>query len=199
MDIPINAKVMCSDGGCGTLVCVIVNPVNEQITHVVVREKGLPQTERLVPIDQVHESEQDHILLSCTQDDLVNFPTFVDTEFLPTPLTNPSMAPSMLWPYAVSDMSFITLEHERIPPGELAIHRGSRVEAIDGHIGSVDEFLVEPESGHITHLILREGHFWGKKDISIPVSQIDHIEEDKVYLKLNKHSIENLQSIPMNR
>ena len=102
-------------------------------------------------------------------------------------------------PKAIPETEMISVEHERIPPGELAVRRGARVEATDGHAGRVDEFLVHPTDGHITHLVLREGHLWGKKDVSIPVSQIDHIQEDAVYLKLDKHSVEALPSIPIRR
>ena len=93
----------------------------------------------------------------------------------------------------------IPVAHERIPPGELAVRRGARVEATDGHAGRVDEFLVNPEDGYITHLVLREGHLWGQKEVTVPVSQIDHIEDNAVHLKLDKHSVEVLPSIPIRR
>jgi sporulation protein YlmC with PRC-barrel domain len=73
------------------------------------------------------------------------------------------------------------------------------VEATDGHVGRVDKFLVDQATGHITHLVLREGHLWGQKDVTAPISQIDHIEEDTVYLKLDKHAIESLPTIPVRR
>ncbi|MGO8991417.1 MAG: hypothetical protein ACLQGU_10495 [bacterium] len=52
---------------------------------------------------------------------------------------------------------------------------------------------------HNTHLVLREGHLCGKKDVTIPVSQIDHIEEDTVYLKLRKVDIQASPAIPVRR
>jgi hypothetical protein len=63
----------------------------------------------------------------------------------------------------------------------------------------VDEFLVDPENDVITHLVLREGHLWGKKDVTIPVSEIKKIAEEAVYLKLDKKAIESLPTIPVNR
>jgi sporulation protein YlmC with PRC-barrel domain len=73
------------------------------------------------------------------------------------------------------------------------------VEATDGKVGRVDEFLINPKTDHITHLVLREGHPWGRKDVTIPVSQIDHYKENTVYLKLDKHGIEALPAIPVRR
>ena len=37
------------------------------------------------------------------------------------------------------------------------------------------------------------------KDVTIPVSEIDRIEENTVYLELDKHSIEALPAIPVQR
>ena len=104
-----------------------------------------------------------------------------------------------LWPYVLPEDEVLPVELERVPPGELAIHRGAHVRARDGRVGRVDEFLVNVADGHITHLVLREGHLWGQKDVTIPVSEIGRIEEDTVHLKLDKASIEALPGIPVRR
>ena len=59
--------------------------------------------------------------------------------------------------------------------------------------------MVDPNTNHITHLIMREGHLWGEKDVTIPVSNIERIEEDTVYLNLHKKDIEALPTIPVRR
>ena len=92
-------------------------------------------------------------------------------------------------------MALTSIRHELIPTNELALHRGSWVMAADGHVGEVDEFVIDPADGHITHLILRKGHFWGHTDVSIPVDHIDRIEADTIYLKLDKHAIGQLPPI----
>ena len=68
-----------------------------------------------------------------------------------------------LWPYAAHDDGGMYIDVEQVPYGELGIHRGSHIEATDGHIGHIGEFIVNPENEHITHLVLCEGHLWGKK------------------------------------
>ena len=52
-----------------------------------------------------------------------------------------------------------------------------------------------PRTTACTHLVLREGHLWGKKDVTIPVDQIDRIEADVIYLKLDKAAVEHLPSV----
>jgi sporulation protein YlmC with PRC-barrel domain len=91
------------------------------------------------------------------------------------------------------------VEQKQIPPGELAVSRGTRVEATDGFVGKVDEFVVNPKNGHITHLVMHEGHLWGKKDVIIPVSAMGDTHDDSVFLKLDKHQIESLPTFPLHR
>jgi sporulation protein YlmC with PRC-barrel domain len=89
------------------------------------------------------------------------------------------------------------VKREAIPPGEVAVRRGARVEATDGHVGHLDEFLVDPATERVTHLVLREGHLWGQRDVTIPVSEIDRLEENTVHLKLDKEKIEGLAGVPI--
>ena len=202
MDIPLNAKVRCADGVCGRSTYVIVNPVNEQVTHVVVREEQFPHVEYLVPLDLVIESTPDTIHLRCMKKDLAMQEPFTEIEYAEGDLPDfrYEKGDFMLWPYNVPEEDgMIPVETERVPSGELAVRRGAHVRAIDGRVGQVDEFLVDPVSEHITHLILREGHLWGQKDVTIPVSEIAHIEEDTVHLKLTKAQIEALPTIPLRR
>jgi sporulation protein YlmC with PRC-barrel domain len=202
MDIPLNVDVQCADGQCGRSTYVVVNPVTRKVTHVVVEERAFPHTEYLVPLELIAESTPTLIRLSCAARDLIALDPFIDFEFVPgEPYFDYDYAGEemFMWPYALPDVGEVLEEYERIPPGELAVRRGARVEATDGHVGRVDEFLVDPESEHITHLILREGHLWGQKDVTIPVSQIDRIEEDIVYLKLDKSHVEALPAVPVRR
>jgi sporulation protein YlmC with PRC-barrel domain len=81
----------------------------------------------------------------------------------------------------------------------LSFRRGAKVYALDGKIGQVDEFMVSPEDHQITHLMLREGHLWGKKLVIIPVSKIDRVEENQIFLRLDKLAVEALPVIPIKR
>jgi hypothetical protein len=55
---------------------------------------------------------------------------------------------------------FMPIDEEKVPPGKFAIHRGTEVEAKDGHVGVLGEFVVDPESGHVTHMIMQKGHMY---------------------------------------
>jgi sporulation protein YlmC with PRC-barrel domain len=191
MDIPINAEVQCANGSCGRSTYVVLNPATRRVTHLVVREQHFPHAEHLVPVDWVVETTPAHIRLRCTAMELVEAEPFIEMEYITVEMP-PYAAGESLSPYRT-----VPLEHEQIPPGELALEPGARVQATDGRVGRVDELLVEPTSGRITHLVLREGHLWGQKDVTIPVAQIDRIEEDMVYLKLDKHAVAALPATPV--
>jgi sporulation protein YlmC with PRC-barrel domain len=190
MDIPVNAEVHCADGSCGQSTCIVVGPKAQRVTHLVVKRGFLDADERLVPIDQVVEATSHSIQLRCTCAELDGMDRFIEHEYV-------MVAPNYyIWS---PEIETIPVEHRRVPRGGLTIERGSRVKATDGDVGQVDELLVDPLDEHITHLVLREGHLWGQRDVTIPASQIDHIEDDTVFLKLDKHAVESLPAVPVRR
>jgi uncharacterized membrane protein len=127
---------------------------------------------------------------------------FTETQYVKTDVPVDAYYDVYNMPY-VQPMSTETVEipidEELIPPGELAIHRGTPVEAKDGYIGEIGEFLINPESGKISHLVLLKGHLRGRKEVSLPISAIDKVVHDTVYLKLEKKSVEMLPEIPIHR
>jgi len=119
---------------------------------------------------------------------------FIQEEYIPSNITL-YMAEQAGWDMGTPAAVFV--EHEAVPAGGLVVHKGAKVFATDGHAGKVDDFLVERKTGRITHLILLEGHLWGKKDISVPVNQIDRYEDENIYLKIDKSGVEALPVIDM--
>ena len=82
MNIPINADAYCTDGICGRTICVIVNPITQQVTHLVVKEKKYPSAERLVSMDWIAKTTPDRIWLRCAQNELAAMESFTETEFV---------------------------------------------------------------------------------------------------------------------
>jgi sporulation protein YlmC with PRC-barrel domain len=68
-----------------------------------------------------------------------------------------------------------------------------------GKVGTVDELVVDPDSGNITHLLMRKGHLWGKKDVAVPVSAIQVVGAVDVYLKIDKEAVSALPAVPVKR
>lgn len=208
MEIPIEAQVNCSDGSAGKSTCVLINPVTEQVTHLVIREDVTPEMEYMVPVELILLTTSTSIQLRCSKTDLQAMEPFLKTEFVEEKL--PAVYASYgepyeigthyLWPYVSPEQTVkVAVEQPQIPPGELVVHHGAKVEATDGSIGKIDEFLINPENGHITHLVMREGHLWGQKDVTIPLSAIGEAQKEKVILKIDKKQVESLPSVRIHR
>ena len=192
MDIHLNAHVEGSDGRVGRLKNIILNPRTERVTYLVVRGNDLQNTERLVPEKLIKETTHDTVLLSISKEKFERMKNFIQEEYIPSNIML-YMAENKGWDAGTPAGVFV--EHEAIPAGGIAVPKGAGVFATDGHVGKVDDLLVEKESGRITHLILLEGHLWGKKDVSIPVNRIDRYEDGNVYLKIDKNEVEGLPVI----
>lgn len=207
MHLDPNAQVYGSDGHIGRATQLIVHPIRRRVTHLVVRAEGVGGQERLVPIDAVRDTSENRIDLDSTRAHFKRYEPFTETHFIevevPAYLDDGAWDYSgwtgMGWPYSASVGHSYPDEVDLIPEGELALRRGMRVDASDGHVGRIDEFVVEPDSGRIGHLVMRQGHVFGEKDVFIPVQDIEKMEDDRVLLKLSKHQVEALVHIPVRR
>jgi sporulation protein YlmC with PRC-barrel domain len=196
MDLPIEVDVYCSSERCGRATYIVLDPVKDEVTHLVVKENVFPHIERLVPLEAIAETTPEKIQLKCTSNELHGMDAFLETDFLRSDeidmmSTNevPYSRPYFVWPNASLDQNYFSINHENIPLQDVAIHRGEVVYAVDGKAGKVDEVVVDPGSGHITHFVLRSGHLWDQKDVTIPIGNIDRIGESGIYLKLDLESV----------
>lgn len=207
MDLPIKAEVNGLDGALGHSTYVVGNPVTRQLTHLVVQSNRPPFREYLVPVEQVVETHPDQFLLKCTRDDFYQMAPFEYDEYIQTELPNyicysdvtlhPGTLPEYIPAYATEAVStYIPVKRQNIPLGEITLQRGARVEATDGSLGQVDGLLINPIDRQVTHLVLIDRHGFDHQEITLPVSQIDHIDEDAVYLKLDRQSVGTLPKVP---
>jgi hypothetical protein len=196
MDLPLNVKVYCVDGLCGQSKELVLDRKAEEVTHLVVKGNHLPHTELLVPVELVAETTPRLIRLRCTKDKLAELEPFLKVEVIEEKIPHYLPDPYLI-PIEVPETKWVTVKREAIPPGEVAVGQGAHVKATDGHVGRLEKFLVDPVTEQVTHLVLREGHLWGQKDVTIPVSEIDRLEGNTIYLKLNKDQVEALPSTPI--
>ena len=79
-----------------------------------------------------------------------------------------------------------------VPVGEAEVRAGDPVHAVDGEIGEVQGFLVNPGDNQVTHVLLKEGHLWGRKKVAIPISAVTGTEDGIINLNLTKKQVEGL-------
>jgi uncharacterized protein YrrD len=205
MEISIKAAVQCTDGPGGHVERLLVDPGARKITHIVVRESGMRGNEWMVPVGDIVSSTRETVTLKLTQKQLSYAQPFNEKAF--RPLVDDTSNPGLSWTaqpyseeigssafqiYGASAVEPGKTVQSSIPEGEVTLKLGNKVEATDGGAGKVDELMFDAQTGVITHLVMQEGHLWGKRHVAVPVEQIDHIDKGTVHLKLSKAQIDAL-------
>jgi hypothetical protein len=185
----IGAKVNCLEEPCGQLVRVVVDPVAKRLTHLVVDPGQGRGRERLVPLElvDVAASQPQDVRLSCDQGGFEALDAAEETEFLPG-VEGMGYQPEQMvvWPFyglgaggvgiidngMMSPLDSGPVVRDRVPAGEVQIRRGDRIEAEDGEIGQVKGLVVDPQDRSVTHVLLAEGHLWGRKTVAIPIGTV---------------------------
>ncbi len=201
----MGAHVLASDGECGELVRVVVDPVKQELTHLVVaprhRHGGL---DKLVPFDRVEAVEGEHIRLRYTKAEFDELDDAEDMQFLSsdTDVLGYSPGHAVVWAFYPLGTLGLTpgqthrspMLSDRVPLGEVEVQRGDQVHATDGHIGSVQGLVIDPADHHVTHILLQEGHIWGHKQVAIPIGAASRVGLE-VQVDLTKQQIEDLPAV----
>ncbi|WP_329575265.1 PRC-barrel domain-containing protein [Kitasatospora sp. NBC_01250] len=183
----IGADVHCPDGTYGHLKRVVIEPQSARVTHLVIG--GRDATDRLVPVDIVDETAGDAENIRLFRDTaaVAQLDAAEETEFLPgseehlgyepgqwltVPAAGLSGGGAVPMPLLLDAGAPHAVVHERVPGDEVQIRHGDRVEATDGEIGHVQGLLVDPRDHGTTHVLLKEGHLWGRKTVAIPINEV---------------------------
>jgi sporulation protein YlmC with PRC-barrel domain len=236
-EFTIGSDVVCSDGACGQLRRVVVDPVARALTHLVVEPSAQEGNGRLVPIDLV-EGADGGIRLRCSRAEFHALEEAEEQHFIQGApgqwgygqgqmLSLPYFALGMgmrgmgmgglgmgmgglgmgmgglgmgmgglgMRGMAMSMGPQVTTE-DVVPEGEVEVRRGEHVHATDGAIGRIHGFVIDPSDHRITHILLQEGHFWGTKQVAIPISAV-HAVDDGVQLNLTKNEVRELPPVDL--
>jgi hypothetical protein len=199
MEIPIRARVQCTDGPGGEATHVVVHPVLKKVTRLVVREITAPRVKRIVPFGFIEETAVDEIRLRCSRQELSRMQPFVHTEIVQDTVPHYYRRWAEDAPTAYTGPEFRKVKHPNIPEGELALDHGTRVRVTDGKAGRIDRLVVDPMSRSLTHLVVREGPVWAPKAVPVPIAEVKRMGEKSVYLRTSRAGIEALPAIAARR
>jgi sporulation protein YlmC with PRC-barrel domain len=224
-EFTIGSEVVCSEGACGELKRVVVNPVARALTHLVVEPRFQQGTGRLVPIELV-DSAATEIRLRCTLTEFHSLEEAEETHFLQGAagqwgygqgqmLSLPlfalggamggmgmggmgmgGMGMGGMGMRGMGSMAPQTTTEDRVPEGEVEVRRGERVHATDGEIGRIHGFVIDPTDHGLSHVLLDEGHLWGKKTVAIPISAVRDVN-DGVRLNITKQEVGDLPPVDL--
>lgn len=215
MGFAIGNRVVCSDGACGRLSRVVVDPAARALTHLVVEAPHRRGVDRLVPIDLVGSTGED-IRLRCTLSEFDALEPAEETQFLPGAPGDWGYGQGQMLsqPYFGLGLGLTlgqgatgiglgtigrnegphTVTSDRVPLGEVQVRRGDQVHASDGAIGRVRGLVINPSDRHVTHVLLDEGHLWGEKTVAIPIAAVKGVDHG-VRLDLTKHQVRDLPPV----
>jgi sporulation protein YlmC with PRC-barrel domain len=207
-EFTIGAHAYCSDGFCGEVIRIIFDPAAGAVTHLAIEPKHRPENGRLVPMEMA-ESVDGAVRLRCTLAEFGRLDSAEDVQIVQDDSDPGYSAAEAVQGYgdggslgvsgSVSGMAVPmgvphrprTVIDAVIPVGEAEAGRGDHVYATDGEIGRVHGFLVDPDDHRATHVVLQEGHLWGRKEIAIPMSAVKEVDAG-VQLNISKREVEEL-------
>ena len=193
----IGADASCTDGVCGKVSRVVVDPVARSVTHLVVEPKGRQGLGRLVPLDLI-DAATGEIRLRCTIAEFDHLDAAEVTEFQPGTIGYLGYGPdqALFWPYYGIGAGNVSeaVTYDTVPLGEVAVRRGGQVHATDGDIGRVQGLVINPSDRHVTHVLLQEGHLWGRKQVAIPIRAVATVD-DGIRLNITKQQVQDLPPV----
>jgi sporulation protein YlmC with PRC-barrel domain len=201
----IGADASCTDGACGKVIRVVVDPVARAVTHLLVQPRHWPGLGRLVPLDLVDAATPSEVRLRCTRAEFDELRFAEDTDFAPGASLRQypgySAEQMLMLPYygriAAEDMpreDEPAGAHGSLPPGEVGVRRDKRVYAADGEIGRVEGLVIDAGSHRVSHVLLQQGHLFGRRQVAIPISAVTGVV-DNVQLSITKQQVENLPPV----
>jgi sporulation protein YlmC with PRC-barrel domain len=186
----IGARASCTDGHCGEVRRLIIDPATEMVTHLVIQPGHRQEAGRLVPVHLV-ETTDGEIRLRCTRADFGKLDHAAERDMVTGP-DSPRMVGSRSM--TAAELRQETVLEDVIPVGEKEVGPGDQVHAVDGEIGQVQGFLVNPGDDRVTHVLLQEGHLWGRKKVAIPISAVTGVDAG-IRLSLTKEQVGELPTV----
>jgi len=204
-ELRVGAVVRGTDGELGSVDALVIDPVRAVVTHVVVITA--PDAHRvLLPIAAVVESTPEAVTINLDGAAFAACAGFDEPGY---------HAPSVEWqsaelafepgayylePFASPLEGWSLADHERVPLGEVTLRRGDEVASSDGTVvGHVDELLIDPTDGHVTHVVLREGHILRRDtDVVVPIHGAT-FTEGRVQLGIDLPAVHALEHLPVQR
>jgi sporulation protein YlmC with PRC-barrel domain len=216
MRLDLGSPVRCDDGDFGVLADVVLEPASKRVTHLVVCPHGRSDHARLVPIDLLRRDEPGQgVQLDCAVAEVEALEAVRESAYLrvgeepgpddgrwemgieqvgPLPFPAGDLGMGALGPLEADP--HVIVSYDRVPKGEVEIRSKSTVISADGHgVGHVDGLVIEDAGGQLTHVVLEHGHLWGKREVTIPIADVEGVRTDEIVLGLTKDQVGALEHV----
>lgn len=193
---PLNpqTRVEFTDRKSAVLASIVIDTAQQKVVHFVVQDNA--QQKYLVPLSVVYFADDELVRLSISSEDFLKLSRFDESQYVvgadpDNDFFKSSEKASLV--YYIPDLS----PDQLVPPEkDLALIRGAFVNALDGMVGTVEEIVIDPKTGAAAQIVV---HTEGgrKEELVLPMSVIDHLEGDTVYIKLSKKQVDTLPGVPV--
>src|ERR1700749_160602 len=180
-EFTLGATAHCSNGFGGEVSRTILDPAARTVTHLVIQPRHRSGSGRRVPVHLVDEAAGE-IRLRCTLAEFDRLDPAEEVELADDggygggygqaeAVQGYGNVGGMGVGGSVSGMGIgaglghrtpVLITHA-VPLGETEVTQHDRVHAADGEIGRVHGFVLNPDDHKVTHILLQEGHLWGRK------------------------------------
>lgn len=193
----------------GTLHRVIIDPGTKAVTHIVVEKGWLFTTNKVISINELDSSREDHFVVTNSEAKEDDFPAFEESHFVNLDENDHPQSEvdgaywyppaNLAWwragaaysGYYAPMPAFVMRTTQNIPEGTVALEEGAKVISKDDQqVGTVEQVIVEPEDNRATHFVVHGGLFAARK--LIPVLWISSISENEVHLAVGSGLVERL-------
>lgn len=190
-----NARVQFIDRLAAALVSIVVDTAEQRVVSFVVQDKS--NQRRLVPLESVVDADDELVRMRISSDTFFALPEFDESQYViggdPENDFFKAVEGVQTPVYYIPDLG----GEKAVPPEkDLALIRGAFVNAKDGHVGTVEEIVIDPVSGKASQIVV---HTAGRKkeELVLPIAVIGEVKGDTVYLKLSMQQVETLPGVPV--
>jgi sporulation protein YlmC with PRC-barrel domain len=218
----LGADVRCADGDCGQIKSVVISPGEDAVTHLVVEPAQRQGLGKLVPFSLVDTTlapaASGEVRLRCSVAEYGELDPAEATYFFPGDEDYPTYRkePMVSWPSytppgtmgmpgvmgmpampgddpsrEVAQVVTVDTVQDQLP-GADEVSPGEHVHAKDGDIGHIQGIVVDPGTGRVSAVLLRERHLLTHRTVLIPRSAVAEVDVDGFYLNITKRQVKDL-------
>ncbi len=213
MKIKLGAKVKTENNKTiGEIERVVIDPSDEEITHVVVQKGTFFTEDKLVPISMLGVIDEEEVRLRATEkeiEDMEDFRTelFLDYDQLAHIDKNEVGYSARMIMYPPSGIPTMAAGPRYIPPvfarvtknipiEFAAIVEGADVIGLEGEkVGEVEEVIMDPNLDRATYFVISKGFLFKDRKF-VPVNWVRTMKDAKIKLAVNEKIIQQLPEYP---
>jgi uncharacterized protein YrrD len=211
MELKEGTSVYTRDGEeVGRITRFVIDPANNEVTHVVVQKGWLLREDKVVPIEMVDTANQDRVELNEQVKDYDELPPFEETHYVNAledenyePRSAGAYIPAAYWyppmgylahpTYGPNVYTWPPAEvRQNIPDHTVPLKEGANVMSVDGkHIGDLERLFVNSDTNNVTHFVISQGLLLKERKL-VPAGWVSKVEEDKVHLTVSADLLDRL-------